>query len=283
VNDLFVSGPEPPVIGQSPALEINGLTQIFPRAKREPFTALRDVTLSAYDGEFVSVVGPTGCGKSTMLSAISGLRRPSAGQIRIAGTPVTGVRRDVGLILQQDALLPWRTAQQNVALGLRYRGVSRREANERARDWLIRVGLVGFEHAYPHQLSGGMRKRTMIAATLACRPRLLLMDEPFSALDVQTRHIMENDLLGLWQQAGNQTVFFITHDLEEAIGLSDRVIVITSSPGTVLGEYKIDLPRPRNLQEVKLEPAFVEIYRSIWHDLGREVAKAARPAASGNA
>jgi NitT/TauT family transport system ATP-binding protein len=260
---------------QAKALEIDRLTQAFQASPRKPpFTALKDVSVRIEPGEFVSVVGPTGCGKSTMLSAISGLRPPTGGEVRIGGEKVTGVRTDVGFVFQQDALLPWRTALQNVELSLRFRGVRHKEARERARAWLARVGLGAFEHAYPHQLSGGMRKRTAIAATLVYEPDLLLMDEPFAALDVQTRNLMENDLLDMWQHGGHQTVCFVTHDLEEAIGLSDRVIVLTASPGQLLGDYRVDLPRPRNLLEVKLESGFLELYRRIWSDLEGEVMKA---------
>lgn len=256
-------------------VELEHVTQIFqPSLKHPPLTAVEDITLTFEAGEFVSIVGPTGCGKSTTLSAISGLRSPSRGEVRVGGEKVQGVRRDVGFVFQQDALLPWRTALQNVQMPLRFRGVPKKEARERAREWLARVGLAKFERAYPHQLSGGMRKRTAIAATMVYEPQLLLMDEPFSALDVQTRNIMENDLLQVWEQSGHQTVVFITHDLEEAIGLSDRIIVMTASPGRVLGDYRVDLPRPRNLLDAKLEPGFMELYRRIWADLEGEVMKA---------
>jgi NitT/TauT family transport system ATP-binding protein len=211
-----------------------------------------------------------------MLSAISGLRAPSEGEVRIGGEKVTGVRRDVGFVFQQDALLPWRTALQNVELSLRFRGVRRRESRDRAREWLNRVKLGAFESSYPHQLSGGMRKRTAIAATLVYEPSVLLMDEPFAALDVQTRNIMENDLLKMWSDAGHQTVVFVTHDLEEAIGLSDRVVVLTASPGRVHGDYEVRLPRPRNLLEVKMDDGFIELYRKIWTDLEGEVLKASQ-------
>jgi NitT/TauT family transport system ATP-binding protein len=271
------TGPGPAVGTRAKALEIDQLTQAFqPSMKKPPFTALKDVSLRVEPGEFVAVVGPTGCGKSTMLSAISGLRPPTSGEVRIGGEKVTGVRTDVGFVFQQDALLPWRTALQNVELSLRFRGVRHKEARERAREWLARVGLGAFEHSYPHQLSGGMRKRAAIAATLVYEPDVLLMDEPFAALDVQTRNIMENDLLDMWQNGGHQTVCFVTHDLEEAIGLSDRIIVLTASPGRLLGDYRVDLPRPRNLLEVKLESDFMELYRRIWSDLEGEVVKASQ-------
>jgi NitT/TauT family transport system ATP-binding protein len=260
-------------------LEIDHVSQVFQASpKVAPYTALIDVSLNVEPGEFVSVVGPTGCGKSTLLSAIGGLRPPSKGEVRIGGVKVSGVRRDVGLVFQQDALLPWRTALQNVALALRYRGVPNKEARRQASEWLARVGLAKFEHSYPHQLSGGMRKRAAVAATLVYEPDVLLMDEAFSALDVQTRNLMENDLLRLWEEAEHQSVLFITHDLEEAIGLSDRVVVLTAGPGRVLGDYRVDLPRPRNLLELKLEPGFSEMYRKIWADLEGEVMKASQMA-----
>jgi NitT/TauT family transport system ATP-binding protein len=264
-------------LSTSDALVLDHVTQIFQASpKQPPRTALEDICLTVPSGQFLSVVGPTGCGKSTMLSAISGLRPPTQGEVRSNGLRVAKVRKDVGFVFQHDSLLPWRTALENVALPLRFRGTPRKEARDRAATWLARVGLAGFEHAYPHQLSGGMRKRTSIAATLVYEPDLLLMDEPFSALDVQTRYIMENDLLGIWQESEQQTVIFITHDLEEAIGLADRVVVLTASPGRVLGDYTVTLPRPRNLLQLKVEPGFAELYASIWSDLEAEVFKANR-------
>src|SRR5882757_2636146 len=249
-----VSGLERPVdvVGGSAvagwAVELVGVSQRFVGPGGGVFTAVRDVSLAVRAGEFVSLVGPSGCGKSSLLSVIAGLVRLSAGRVSVLGSPVVGVSREVGIIIQQDALLPWRDARENVALPLRFRGMSKRAARARADDWLSRVGLRGFESSYPHQLSGGMRKRVAIAATLAFEPKVLLLDEPFSALDVQTRNLMENDLLELWTGAG-QSVLFITHDLDEAVGLSDRIVVMTASPGTVLTEHGVDLPRPRDLLE----------------------------------
>jgi NitT/TauT family transport system ATP-binding protein len=258
-------------------LEIDNITQVFQPSPRKPaFTALKDVTLTIPSGQFVSVVGPTGCGKSTLLSAVSGLVPPHAGQVRIGGESVKDVRPEVGFIFQQDALLPWRTAVQNVELALRFRGTRRKEARDRARMWLARVGLGKFENSYPHQLSGGMRKRAAIAATLVYEPSILLMDEPFSALDVQTRNLMENDLLKLWQEIGHQTVLFVTHDLEEAIGMADRVVVLTAGPGQMCGDYLVDLPRPRSLLDVKFDERFKDLYETIWRDLEGEVLKASR-------
>ncbi|MDV3128446.1 ABC transporter ATP-binding protein [Mycobacterium sp. 21AC1] len=255
------------------SLKLDRVTQRYPSQASDAtdFVAIRDVSVEIPAGQFVSVVGPTGCGKSTMLSAICGLRPASTGQVTIGDSVVTGIRKDVGFIFQQDALLPWRTAVENVELSLRFRGSSRSEARERARDWLARVGLLDFEDRYPHQLSGGMRKRVAVAATLVYEPDILLMDEPFSALDIQTRTLMENDLLQVWEQAGKNTVVFVTHDLEEAIGLSDRILVLSASPGCLRGDYAIELPRPRDLLEVKMMPDFVELYRAIWKDLEGEV------------
>jgi len=259
---------------QGCAVELAGVTQRFVKdGGRQVFTALRDVSLQVRAGEFVSLVGPSGCGKSSLLWIVAGLVKPSAGQVEVLGKPVSGVSREVGIIIQQDALLPWRDARENVALPLRFRGMSKREARARADDWLNRVGLKGFESSYPHQLSGGMRKRVAIAATLAFEPKVLLLDEPFSALDVQTRNLMENDLLDLWTGSG-QSVLFITHDLEEAVGLSDRVVVMTASPGTVLADHKVDLARPRDLLEDRRHMDFIRVYSQIWDGLRREVMQA---------
>ena len=263
----------PPTSGPGLAVELAGVTQRYQKPSGDAFTALQDVSLQVRSGEFVSLVGPSGCGKSSLLWIIAGLLKPSAGRVNVLGRPVSGVNREVGIIIQQDALLPWRDARENVALPLRFRGMSKREAQARASDWLSRVGLRGFESSYPHQLSGGMRKRVAIAATLAFDPQVLLLDEPFSALDVQTRQLMENDLLELWSGSG-QSVLFITHDLDEAIGLSDRVVVMTASPGTLLDEHAVDLPRPRDLLEDRHHMDFARVYSQIWDGLRREVTKA---------
>ncbi len=197
------------------------------------------------------MVGPTGCGKSTTLSLVSGLDRPSEGSVRVGGKEVDGIADGVSFMFQADALLPWKTVLGNVALGPSFRGVGKREAEAAARDWLRRVGLAGFEDRHPHQLSGGMRKRVAMAAALINEPRILLMDEPFGALDVQTKAIMQTELLGIWEQL-RPSVLFITHDLEEAVALADRVVVMTSGPGSVKAVYDIDLPRPRGaVQEIR--------------------------------
>jgi NitT/TauT family transport system ATP-binding protein len=254
----------------TPSIELRGVTKRFLTPSGGIYTALRDLDMSVEPGEFCAVVGPTGCGKSTTLALISGLEPASEGEVEVFGKPVSGIAEGIGYVFQADAVFPWKTVLENVAAGPRYRGASNRDARERARDWISRVGLSGFEDRYPYQLSGGMRKRVALAQSLINGPRILLMDEPFSALDVQTRSLMENELLALWA-ASSASVVFVTHDLEEAISLSDRVFVITAGPGTVKATYKVDLPRPRNVAEIRFQPRFAEIYEEIWKDLKDEV------------
>ncbi len=256
--------------GNGPAIELEDVSKRFRTPSGDIYTALTGMKLDVAQGEFLAIVGPTGCGKSTTLGLVSGLEPASSGEVRVLGEPVRDVSRRVGIVFQADALFPWKSVLGNVASGLRFRGVPRREARERAREWIARVGLSGFEDHYPHQLSGGMRKRTALAQSLITTPEILLMDEPFSALDVQTRALMEDELLDLWSTT-SASVVFVTHDLEEAIALSDRVCVMTAGPGTVKGIYRIDLPRPRTVREIRFEPRFVELYREIWEDLRDEV------------
>jgi len=237
------------------------------------YTAVKDVDLAIADGEFVSVVGPTGCGKSTLLNVAAGLLKPSSGSVRIHGEPLQGINRRAGYMFQSEALMPWRSALDNVTAGLQFRGEDAGMARAKGEDWLERVGLAGFGDRYPHQLSGGMRKRVSLAQMLILDPQILLMDEPFSALDVQTRQLMENELLELWS-ANRKSVIFITHDLEEAISLSDRVVVLSAGPATrPIGEYVIDLPRPRDVSEIRLTPRFIELHDRIWHAMKAEVLK----------
>jgi len=263
-------------------IELAGVTKRFLTPDGEAFTAIRDVDLVVEPGQFCAIVGPTGCGKSTTLTLVSGLDRPSGGAVSVGGRPVDGIARGTGFVFQADALLPWKTVLANVAMGPLFHGVSRKQAHERARDWLRRVGLAGFENHHPHQLSGGMRKRVGLAAALINEPSILLMDEPFGALDVQTKAIMSNELLGLWEQT-RPSVIFVTHDLEEAIALADRVVVMTVGPGTVKGVYDIDLPRPRGeVQEIRFERRFLELHQEIWESLRDEVRQAyARTAGAG--
>ena len=253
-----------------PAIDLRGVSKRFLTPSGGVYTALRDLSLAVAPGEFCALVGPTGSGKSTTLALISGLEPPSEGEVRVLGRPVAGVDTRIGYVFQADAVFPWKSVLDNVAAGPRYRGASNREARERAQDWIARVGLSGFEDRYPHQLSGGMRKRVALAQTLINSPEVLLMDEPFSALDVQTRSLMENELLELWA-ASSASVVFVTHDLEEAIALADRVFVLTAGPATVKGNYLVDLPRPRNVSEIRFQPRFDQIYQEIWSDLRDEV------------
>ena len=235
------------------------------------YTAVRDVNLTVGAGEFVSVVGPTGCGKSTLLNVAAGLLAPSTGEVRVFGAPLIGINTRAGYMFQSESLMPWRTALHNVMAGLEFRGVA--DARSQAEEWLKRVGLGGFGDRYPHQLSGGMRKRVSLAQTLVLDPDIILMDEPFSALDIQTRQLMENEVLALWA-AKKKAVLFITHDLDEAIAMSDRVVCLSAGPAShPIGEFVIDLPRPRDVAEVRVTPRFVELHQAIWSVLRDEVLK----------
>ena len=235
---------------------------------------MRDVSLSVGAGEFVSVVGPTGCGKSTLLNLAAGLLAPSTGEVRVFGERLAGINRRAGYMFQAESLMPWRTARQNVMAGLEFRDVS--DAGGQADEWLKRVGLGGFGDRYPHQLSGGMRKRVSLAQTLVLDPDIILMDEPFSALDIQTRQLMENEVLALWAEK-KKAVLFITHDLDEAIAMSDRVVVLSAGPAThPIGEFAVDLKRPRDVAEVRTAPRFIELHEAIWAVLREEVLKGYR-------
>lgn len=256
--------------GPVPAIELRDVTKRFPVDGSRMYTALSGLDIVVEPRQFYAVVGPTGCGKSTTLRLISGLERPSAGMVRVHGAEVSGIGKKTGFIFQDDAVFPWRTVLDNVSAGPRFRGVPKAAAREAARDWVTRVGLAGFENRYPHQLSGGMRKRVAMAQSLVNEPEILLMDEPFSALDVQTRSLMADELLDLWQVT-RPAVVFVTHDLEEAIALADVVTVLTAHPGTVKARFAIDLPRPRRVHDVRTDPRFVAIYDQIWAALSSEV------------
>ena len=252
------------------AVRLRSLTRRF-RSVESTYTAIEQVTLDVRAGSFVSIVGPSGCGKSTLLNTVAGLLAPSEGAVEVFGEPLRGLNRQAAYLFQQDALLPWKTVLGNIMLGLILRGVSRADAAARAREWVSRVGLDGFAGAYPYQLSGGMRKRVAMAQVWIVEPRILLLDEPFSALDIHTRRHMEEELLRLWTDS-RQTVLFVTHDLEEAIALSDEVAVLSAGPASrVVSRYEVDLPRPRNLIDIRTEPAFIKLYSRIWTDLREEV------------
>jgi NitT/TauT family transport system ATP-binding protein len=342
------------------ALALEGIRVTFVSQDGGRYTAIDDTTLRVAPGEFVSVVGPTGCGKSTLLNVAAGLLQPSAGGTSVFGERLSGLNRKAGYLFQSEALMPWRTALQNVTVGLEFRGADPAQATAQAEEWLRRVGLGGFGGRYPHQLSGGMRKRVALAQALILDPEIILMDEPFAALDIQTRHLMENELLELWSanrksvifithdrkaaiekgrammsDAGlsgvehnypgevssgmrrrveivralmndpkallldepyraldsltksvmhealleiyyknKVTIFFITHDLEEAISLSDRVVVMSAGPEShPIGEFAIDLPRPRDVAEIRLTPRFIELHGLIWAAMKEEVLK----------
>ena len=257
----------------SSALALEGIQVTFVSPDGGRYTAIRDTTVRVAPGEFVSVVGPTGCGKSTLLNVAAGLLQPSSGRASVFGQALVGLNRKAGYLFQSEALMPWRTALANVTAGLEFRGVEKEPARKQAEAWLQRVGLGGFGDRYPHQLSGGMRKRVALAQTLILDPEIILMDEPFAALDIQTRHLMENELLELWS-ANRKSVVFITHDLEEAISLADRVVVMSAGPEShPIGEYAIDLPRPRDVAEIRLTPRFIELHGLIWGAMREEVLK----------
>lgn len=260
------------------ALSLQGVRVTF-LSRDQPgqrYTAVDATDLHIASGEFVSVVGPTGCGKSTLLNIAAGLLEPSAGRVEVFGKPLQGINRRAGYMFQTESLMPWRSARDNVAAGLEFRGLPPALREEQANAWLARVGLAGFEDRFPHQMSGGMRKRTALAQTLILDPDLILMDEPFSALDIQTRQLMENELLALWS-AKRKAVLFITHDLDEAIAMSDRVVVMSAGPASrPIGEFVIDLPRPRDVAEIRLEARFNALHAAIWEVLRDEVLKGYR-------
>lgn len=259
----------------APAIAFENVTCSF-ETPEGVYTATKDVSFSIGNGEFVSVVGPTGCGKSTLLNAAAGLLKPAAGRVLIYGEALNGINHRAGYMFQAESLMPWATAIDNVMMSLKFRGVPENEAREAGFDWLERVGLERFADRYPHELSGGMRKRVAMAQTMIADPDILLMDESFSALDIQTRQLMENELLELWQ-AKKKAVLFITHDLDEAIAMSDRVVVMSAGPAShPLGSFPIAIPRPRNVAEIRTRADFNECYSAIWEVLREEVLKSYR-------
>lgn len=255
------------------ALRLSNLTKRF-ASTSGVYTAVKDITLDCREGAFISFVGPSGCGKSTILNMVAGLTTPSEGTVEVFGEALAGLNSRASYMFQQDALLPWKSVFENIMLGLRFRNRAEKDSQDLARVWLRRVGLDGFGDSFPYQLSGGMRKRVAMAQSWIVDPDIVLMDEPFGALDVHTRLRMESEILDLW--AGTRkTILFITHDLEEAISLSDEVVVLSAGPSArIVGKYTVDLERPRNLLDIKTDRCFTELYRAIWSELRQEVLKA---------
>src|SRR3979490_2656285 len=257
----------------SAAVALSQVVVTFRLADGGTYPAVDRTSLAVSDGEFVAIVGPTGCGKSTLLNVAAGLTAPSSGGVEIFGAPLAGLNRQAGYLFQADALFPWKTALENVAIGLETAGIARAEARARAQTWLTRVGLGQFGGRYPHMLSGGQRKRVGLVQVLIRDPKILLMDEPFGPLDAQTRQIMGNLLLELWN-ADRKAVLFVTHDLEEAIALADRVVIMSAGPGArIIGDWRVPLSRPRDISEVRMEEAFHALHREIWSVLKDEVMK----------
>jgi NitT/TauT family transport system ATP-binding protein len=255
------------------AVALDDATVAFRIADARVYTAVAQARLRVQDGEFVAIVGPTGCGKSTLLNVAAGLLKPASGTVRIFDTPLTGLNRQAGYLFQADALFPWKTVIDNVAIGLEIAGTGRAAALARAQQWLTSVGLGAFAGRYPHMLSGGQRKRVGLAQVLIRDPKILLMDEPFGPLDAQTRQIMGNLLLELWS-ADRKAVLFVTHDLEEAIALADRVVIMSAGPSArIIGDWPVRLPRPRDILEVRLDKEFHSLHREIWSVLKDEVLK----------
>ena len=255
------------------AVALEAATVAFALGDGRVYTAVEKASLNVAQGEFVAIVGPTGCGKSTLLNVAAGLLKPAGGSARIFGKPLAGLNKDAGYLFQADALFPWKTALDNVAIGLEVAGTSRAEAASRAQKWLTAVGLGAFANRYPHMLSGGQRKRVGLAQVLIRDPKILLMDEPFGPLDAQTRQIMGNLLLDLWN-ADRKAVLFVTHDLEEAIALADRVVIMSAGPGArIIGDWRVPLARPRDIFETRLEKEFHSLHREIWSVLKEEVLK----------
>jgi NitT/TauT family transport system ATP-binding protein len=258
---------------KSVAIALEDATVAFRVSDNRVYTAVEQARLAVAHGEFVAIVGPTGCGKSTLLNVAAGLLKPASGTVKIFGTPLSGLNKQAGYLFQADALFPWKTAIDNVAIGLEVAGLPRAEALERAQAWLTSVGLGAFSGRYPHMLSGGQRKRVGLAQVLIRDPKILLMDEPFGPLDAQTRQIMGNLLLELWS-ADRKAVLFVTHDLEEAIALADRVVIMSAGPNArIIGDWRVELSRPRDIFEVRLEKEFHALHRMIWSVLKDEVLK----------
>lgn len=265
------------------AVRLNGVAISFGLAAGRRYDAVAPTDITVGENEFVAIVGPTGCGKSTLLNATAGLLRPAAGSVEIFGQPLSGINRQAGYLFQQDALMPWKTVIDNVAIGLEIAGTPRAEAKREAMKWLERVGLAAFADRYPQMLSGGQRKRVGLAQVLIRNPKLLLMDEPFGPLDAQTRLIMGDLLLQLWSE-DRKAVMFVTHDLDEAIALSDRVLIMSAGPRSrIIGDFPVPLARPRDVAEIRHDPQFNALHREIWEALRDQVLAAYKSTAGASA
>ena len=252
------------------AVEFRGVTKSFINKQNEIVRALEDVTFTVRRGEFLAIIGPSGCGKSTTLNVIAGLTSATSGKVMVSGKPVGETRIDLGYVFQQDSVLPWKKVIDNIQIGLRLRNIPKRQSKAKAIEFLHLMGLTDFANAYPVELSGGMRKRVALAASLAYDPAVLLMDEPFGALDAQTRIVLQDEMLRLWAEK-RPTVLFVTHDIGEAIAMADRVIVMTARPARIKVDCAIDLPRPRSAAEIRFDPNFERIHQRIWNELKPEI------------
>lgn len=251
-------------------VDFRDVTKIFRQSGKEVI-AVQGMTFQIWDQEFVSIIGPSGCGKSTTLKLISGLDFPAAGKVEVDGQPVSGPMKKIGFMLQKDLLLPWRTVLENVTIGLELRGVPAKERTDRARQLIAEYGLAGFEDAYPRHLSGGMRQRVAIARTLAVDPEILLLDEPLSALDFQTKLKMEEEFVRILKEE-RKTVLLITHDIAEAVSISDRVLVCSARPGRIKAEFKLPFSKDHTPQEARSKPEFIEYFNALWRELEADVA-----------
>lgn len=273
----MVATPSHPVAGQerpgAGSIHLDSVGLTFPPSRRggSPIDAVKDCSLRCAPGEFVALIGPSGCGKSSLLNMVAGLLESSSGDVRVDGSQVSGVHPKIGYMFQSDTLLPWLTVLRNVAVPMEARGSS--PDLERCQTLLDQVGLGQFADHHPAELSGGMRQRVQIARALAQDPEILLMDEPFGALDAQTKMLMQDQFLSVWEQTG-RTVLFVTHDLQEALRMADRVVLMTSRPGTVKQVYNVDLPRPRRIEELARDDDYQDLFASIWSDLRDEISAA---------
>lgn len=263
-ENAALTGPHAATSGKSAvAIAVENVSQVFAHRSGAPFVAVDNISFEVPEGQFLAIVGPSGCGKTTVLNMMAGLVKPSSGRVLLRGEEVSGPSRTMGYMFARDALLPWRSAQENVEFGLELRGVPAEVRREKSTALLELVGLTGFEDAFPYQLSQGMRQRTALARTMAIDPSVLLMDEAFAALDAQTKLQLEAEFERLWQKT-HKTAVLVTHDLEEAVALADRVIVFGKNPGRIILDRMTDLPRPRDVESVRYTPEFQAVARQIW-------------------